>query len=81
MPTHTITVDKQVAVAMRQASLTGDLAGPKQIDANGNVTFPVDDEVWEAIQRARRSNESDGDVVRRLLLENGFQPAPPPKPM
>ena len=81
MPTHTITVDKQVAAAMRRASLTGDMDGPMHIAANGDVTFPVDDEGWKAIEHARQANESDGDVVRRLLLENGFPTAPPSKPI
>ena len=42
------------------------------ISPTGEVTFPVDDEVWERIERIREPGESDSAVVRKLLAAYGI---------
>jgi len=77
-PWRSITVAPDVARALQQLAIA-DLRGYTVLP-NGDVTFEIDPEVAAELDRRRLPNESDSDLMRRIIREETSIAGAPRKP-
>jgi hypothetical protein len=72
-----ITVDAEVAAALRRRAL-GEFGG-YHVEANGDITFEVDDEVAAELERYRQPGDDESTLLRRVLKQRAGIDVPPKK--